>query len=90
MQESGVTAAELTKAIKQTKAQFAYSSESVTYQAYWLGFSEIIADVTWLDDWLEKLTAVTAEDVQRVARTYFAPNKQTIGWYVPDASAVAE
>lgn len=90
VQESGVTAAELTKAIKQTKAQFAYSSESVTYQAYWLGFSEIIADVTWLDDWLEKLTAVTAEDVQRVARSYFAPNKQTIGWYVPEAGVVEE
>jgi zinc protease len=86
MQQEGVTAAELTKAIKQTKAQFAYSSESVTYQAYWLGFSEIIADITWLDSWLDKLMAVTAEDVQRVAQTYFAPNKQTIGWYVPESS----
>ncbi|MDQ3248754.1 MAG: insulinase family protein, partial [Chloroflexota bacterium] len=37
VQEEGVTSAELTKAIKQTKAQFAYSSESVTNQAYWLG-----------------------------------------------------
>lgn len=85
IQQDGVIAAELTKAIKQTKAQFAYSSESVTYQAYWLGFSEIIADVTWLDTWLEKLMAVTADDVQRVAQSYFAPDKQTIGWYVPEA-----
>ncbi len=84
IQQGGVTEAELTKAIKQTKAQFAYSSESVTYQAYWLGFSEIIADVTWLDSWLDKLTAVTVADVQRVAQHYFAPNKQTIGWYMPE------
>jgi zinc protease len=84
IQQEGVTAAEMTKAIKQTKAQFAYSSESVTYQAYWLGFSEIIGDTTWLDNWLEKLSAVTAADVQRVAQSYFTPNKQTVGWYVPD------
>lgn len=84
VQAEGVTAAELTKAIKQTKAQFAYSSESVTYQAYWLGFSEIIANTEWLENWLEKLTAVTAEDVQRVAQTYFDQNKQTVGWYLPE------
>jgi len=84
VQAEGVTTAELTKAIKQTKAQFAYSSESVTYQAYWLGFSEIIANTEWLENWLEKLTAVTAEDVQHVAQTYFDQNKQTVGWYLPE------
>lgn len=84
IQQEGVTANELIKAIKQTKAQFAYSSESVTYQAYWLGFSEVIASTEWLDDWLEKLTAVTAADVQRVAQAYFAQNNQTVGWYVPE------
>ncbi|MBX3010641.1 MAG: insulinase family protein [Caldilineaceae bacterium] len=85
IQEEGVTPAEMEKAIKQTKAQFAYSSESVTYQAYWLGFSEIIGDSSWLEQWLEKLTAVTSADVQRVAQTYFSPNQQTVGWYMPDA-----
>ena len=87
VQAEGVTAAELTKAIKQTKAQFAYSSESVTYQAYWLGFSEIIANIEWLENWLEKLTAVTAGDVQRVALEYFDQNKQTVGWYLPTANS---
>ncbi|MEZ4866933.1 MAG: pitrilysin family protein [Caldilineaceae bacterium] len=86
IQEEGVKDAELEKAIKQTKAQFAYSSESVTYQGYWLGFSEIIADTGWLDNWMEKLAAVTAADVQRVAQRYFARAKQTVGWYVPEES----
>ncbi len=44
-----ISEAELHKAIKQTRAQFAYSSESVTDQAYWLGFSEVIADVSWFE-----------------------------------------
>jgi len=33
IQEAGVTDVEVAKAIKQTKAQFAYSNESVTHQA---------------------------------------------------------
>ncbi|MCB0084549.1 MAG: insulinase family protein, partial [Caldilineaceae bacterium] len=84
IQTEGVRADELEKAIKQTKAQFAYSSESVTYQAYWLGVSQVIASTEWLDSWLARLTAVSAEDVQRVAQQYFAPNKQTIGWYLAE------
>ena len=83
IQNDGVRPAELEKAIKQTKAQFAYSSESVTYQAYWLGFSEVVASIEWLDQWLESLMAVTASDVQRVVQTYFTQNRQTIGWYIP-------
>ena len=84
VQGEPVAAAELEKAIKQTKAQFAYSSESVTNQAYWLGFSEMIADSDWFDAWLVKLEAVTAEDVQRVAQTWFSRSNQTVGWYLPE------
>ena len=84
MQEEPVTAEELDKAIKQTKAQFAYSSESVTNQAYWLGFSEMIADSDWFDGWLVNLEAVTAADIQRVAQTWFSSSKQTVGWYLPE------
>jgi len=85
MQEEPVAEEELEKAIKQTKAQFAYSSESVTNQAYWLGFSEMIADSEWFDGWLANLEAVTAEDIQRVAQSWFGRNKQTVGWYMPEA-----
>ncbi|MCL4859787.1 MAG: insulinase family protein [Caldilineaceae bacterium] len=83
IQQTGVTQAELEKAIKQTKAQFAYSTESVTHQAYWLGVSEVLASTEWLDTWLERLTAVSAVDVQRVAQSYFRPERQNIGWYMP-------
>ena len=85
VQEEPVAAEELDKAIKQTKAQFAYSSESVTNQAYWLGFSEMIADSDWFDGWLANLEAVTAEDIQRVAQSWFGRSKQTVGWYMPEA-----
>ena len=78
-----ITPEELSKAIKQTKAQFAYSSESVSNQGFWLGFSEIIASTEWFYGYLDNLAAVTAEDVQRVAQEYLAKSKRTVGWYVP-------
>lgn len=79
--------AELQKAIKQTKAQFAYSSESVTDQGYWLGFSEVISDISWFEQFLGKVTAVTPADVHRVAQTYLRPSRRTVGWYVPMGAA---
>ena len=82
-----VQQAELVKAIKQTRAQFAYSSESVTDQGYWLGFSEIVADTKWFDGFLERLSAVTAEDVQRVAGSYLRPSLRNVGWYLPQGDS---
>jgi zinc protease len=74
---------ELNKAIKQAKAHFAYSSESVTRQALWLGFSEILGDHTWFLNFIDRLNQVTIEDVQRVARTYLRRQNCTVGWYLP-------
>jgi zinc protease len=81
-----VTEEELAKAIKQAKAQFAYSSETVTGQALWMGFSEIFADYAWFESYIDNLSAVTVEDVQRVAQTYLKPSNRTVGWYVPQNS----
>jgi zinc protease len=82
-----ITQEELTKAIKQAKAQFAYSSESVTGQAMWLGYSEIFADYTWFENYIANLSAVTVEDVQRVAQTVLKRSNRTIGRYVPTNNA---
>ncbi len=79
-----VTQEEVTKAIKQAKAQFAYSSESVTGQALWMGFSEVFADYTWFENYIANLSAVTVEDVQRVAQKYLKQSNHTVGWYVPN------
>jgi zinc protease len=81
--DDAVTQDEVDKAIKQAKAQFAYSSESVTGQAMWLGFSEIFADHEWADRYLETLGAVTVDDVRRAAETYLDSSNRTVGWYVP-------
>jgi zinc protease len=82
-----VSETELAKAVKQTRAQFAYSSETVTDQAFWLGYSEVVADIHWFEQFLDRVSAVTVEDVQRVARKYLAPDQRNLGWYVPDGRA---
>ena len=73
---------ELTRAIKGARAQLAYGMESVTNQAMWLGFAEIVASVEWLSGFLDSLARVRAEDVQRVARTYLRSKNRVVGWYV--------
>jgi zinc protease len=83
VKEGAVTQREVDKAIKQAKAQFAYSSESVTGQAMWLGFSEIFADYAWSERYIENLSAVTVQDVQAVAEDVLSPSNRTVGWYVP-------
>jgi zinc protease len=78
-----VSADQLETAIKQTKAQFAYSSESVTSQGYWLGYSAVVAEVGWFESFLDRLEAVTVDDVHRVAHTYLSRRTRTVGHYVP-------
>jgi zinc protease len=82
-----ITEEELTKAIKQAKAQFAYSSESVTGQALWLGWSEMFADYQWFEQYLDHLGCVTPENVLQAAQKYVRRSNCTGGWYVPNKQA---
>lgn len=79
-----VSQAEVATAIKQTQAQFVYGAESVTDQAYWLGFSEVVASQEWLASYLTRLAAVTPADVQRVAAAYLTPDQRTVGVLLPE------
>lgn len=73
---------ELARAIKGTRAMFAYQSENVSNQAMGLGFASLVTDLHWLDTYQERLAAVTPDDIQRVARRLFRPENRVIGWYV--------
>jgi zinc protease len=83
LQDKGVTAAEVARAIKQARAMFAYGSENITNQAYWLGFSEMFANYEWFVTYLDRLAQVTPEDIQRIARSYLAPANRVVGTYLP-------
>lgn len=78
-----VSKEEISRAIKQARALFAYGSENITNQAFWMGFSEMFADYNWFETYLDKLSAVTVKDIQRVANEYFRPQSRVVGTYVP-------
>jgi zinc protease len=75
---------ELRRAVKQARALFAYGSESVTNQGFWLGFAELVSNYEWFTNFLEKLGAVTPEDIQRVAQAYLRPQVRVVGVYEPE------
>jgi len=83
LQNSPPSIEELKRAVKQARALFAYGSESITNQAFWLGFAEMFATYDWFTSYLDNLAAVTPDDVQRVAQNYLRPNNRVLGIYVP-------
>ena len=83
IKEELVSEEEVARAVKQAKALFSYGSESITNQAFWMGYSEIFADYDWFLTYLDKLSAVTPEDVQRVAKKYLQNKFRVVGTYLP-------
>jgi zinc protease len=83
LRQEPVSADELAKVRKQVQAQFAYTLERVSSQAQWLGLMEMLDDWRRFDTIVDNLSAVTAEDVQRVAEKYFQPSNRTVGWFEP-------
>jgi zinc protease len=86
LQESPPPVEEVARAVKQARALFAYGSESITNQAFWMGFSEMFADYDWFLNYLEALARVTPEGVRQVAQTYLRIQNRTVGVYMPATS----
>ncbi len=90
LQDAPVAEAEVARAIKQARALFAYGSENITNQAFWLGFAEMFASYAWFEHYLEELARVTPADVQRAAQIYLAPHNRVVGVYLPTGEASEE
>ncbi len=84
IQDEVVSEDEITRAIKQARAIFAYGSENITNQGFWMGYAEMFADYNWFLTYLDKLAAVTPAEVQRVAQQYLGPKSRVVGTYIPD------
>lgn len=83
LQDAPPSPDELARAVKQARALFAYGSESITNQAFWMGFSEMFASYDWFTGYLDNLAAVTPGDVQRMAQVYLRPQNRIHGIYLP-------
>ena len=82
--DSPVTKAEIDRAIKQARALFAYSSENISNQAFWLGYTDMFASYDWFENYVEHLAQVTPDDVLQTARDYLQPDNRVVGFYLPE------
>lgn len=83
LQDEPPTKEQVDRAVKQARALFAYGSESITNQAFWMGYAEMFASYEWFLDYLDRLAAVTPEDVQNIAQKYLRVDKRVLGVYRP-------
>ena len=88
LQDEPVPAEEISRAIKQARALFAYQSENITSQAAWLGHAEMFANYDWFLTYLEKLSKVTPVDIQTAAQKYLRSQNRVVGTYVPNGAEV--
>jgi zinc protease len=87
VQTTPVSEHELQQAKNQTKASFVYSANSTSALAYRLGYYQTILDYRYLDTFTDRIDAVTAPEVQRVARRYLTLTNRTVGWFTAKHSA---
>jgi zinc protease len=76
-----VSEAEIARAVKQARALFAYGSENITNQAFWLGYSEMFASYSWFENYVNRLEQVSPENLRETAVKYLKPANRVVGYY---------
>jgi zinc protease len=75
--------AEVEKAKRIVRTRTIFAREGATNCGYELSEAVSSVDWNWFFDFPEAVDRVTAEDITRVARTYFRRSQLTAGWFVP-------
>ena len=83
VKKNGVTDPEVTRAINKLLAGIAYRRDGSFAIAGQINEDIAVGDWTYYLTQLDQLKAVTAADVNRVARAYFKEDHSTTGWFIP-------
>jgi zinc protease len=78
-----VTDEELTRAKNQTEASFVFREDSIHRRASLLAWFELLGGHAKKEEFLQRIRAVTAADLQRVAKAWFPPDRKNAGALVP-------
>jgi zinc protease len=89
LSETPVSAAELKRAQHVILTNWIFNRESVHGLADSIAQGVTTNDLDWLKGYLPKVLAVTAEDVQRVARKYLDAKERVTVWSLPRARPAA-
>ena len=82
----GITEKELARTKAMVRAEVAFSRDGPFSIAATLNEAIAIGDWTFYTTYLDRLSSVTREDVQRVAETYLVEDQSTTGWFVPGSA----
>ena len=82
-----VTDEELKRAKRSLESDFVFNLERVEGQARVLGSFEMMSGDPREDDYLEKIRAVTHEDIKKVAQKYFTEKSINVGFLMPSNSS---
>jgi len=85
----GVTEAEVEKARIQIEAEVIFDRDSTDQVAASLSEAIAVANWEWYAEYPEMVRRVTAEDLRRVAGTYFRDDALTAGLYLPKETSGA-
>jgi zinc protease len=80
---------ELERAKNQIEASFVWRQDSVHSRASTLARFELAGSWRLVERFVPKIRAVTAADIQRVARAYFPPDRKNVGILLPDDAPAA-
>jgi zinc protease len=84
LRQQPVSPEELDRAKTQLQTYFVLSNQDISSQASQIAYNQVVAgDYRYSDRYLQAITQVTPEDIQRVAQTYLDPAKRTIGYFEP-------
>jgi zinc protease len=83
LQQELVSPEELLKAKNMAESGYFFSQETVEGQGRILGYNEMLGDYKRGEKYVENIFKVTAEDIQRVAQTYFSRNNCSEIRYYP-------
>lgn len=80
-----ITEQEMARSLKRARAGFIMGGDSIYGQARLIGFAETVAgDYRWYETLLDRLQAVTLDDLERVRRAYWQPRQRIVGRYLPE------
>ncbi len=82
--ETSISQEEIDRAIKQARALFAYSSENISNQAFWLGYTEMFDSYDWFENYVDHLSQITPEIALETAHSYLKPENRVVGFYTPE------
>lgn len=75
---------ELKKAVNGALSDFISRQQSVQGQAMLLGRFNLLSGYKLLGEYVDRLNAVTKEDIMKVARKYFTQKNRTVAYLIPE------